>query len=79
MSTKLKTPVEGFSGVVAGVTFVNGEGETDDPSVLPYFERHGYTVAAEKKAAPAADKKTPAPKASEKKAAPAADPAAPAA
>lgn len=44
--TKIETPVKGFSGSVAGVTFTNGVGETDDPTALGYFRRRGYTVEA---------------------------------
>lgn len=40
----VKTPVEGYTGTVAGVAFDDGVGETDDPRALAYFERHGYTV-----------------------------------
>ena len=42
--TRIETPVKGFSGSVAGVTFTNGAGETDDPVALGYFRRRGYTV-----------------------------------
>lgn len=39
---RISTPVTGFSGVVAGVTFVNGEATVTE---LPgYFLRHGYKV-----------------------------------
>lgn len=37
-----RTPVEGFQGVIAGVTFVDGVGQTDDDNAIAYFERHGY-------------------------------------
>lgn len=46
----VKTPVEGFNGTVAGVTFVDGVGETDDDNALAYFARHGYDVADDKPA-----------------------------
>ncbi len=42
--TVVSTPVKGFSGVVAGVRFVDGRGETESPSALAYFRRRGYTV-----------------------------------
>lgn len=42
--TKITTPVEGFTGQVAGVAFANGVGETDDPIALGYFERRGYGI-----------------------------------
>lgn len=40
----IATPVKGFSGVVAGVTFTNGVAKSDDPVALAYFVRHGYQV-----------------------------------
>jgi len=40
----IKTPVEGFTGLVAGVHFVDGVGKTDDESAIAYFERQGYGV-----------------------------------
>lgn len=46
----VETPVEGFTGTVAGVAFADGKGETVDPMALAYFERHGYTVTGGKKA-----------------------------
>lgn len=49
----VRTPVEGFTGDVAGVRFEKGVAEvsSDHPS-LAYFVRHGYTVAAEEKPKP---------------------------
>lgn len=44
MAPKITTPVEGFTGDVAGVTFANGVGETDDPIALGYFARRGYSI-----------------------------------
>ncbi|MBP2522267.1 hypothetical protein J3A74_001375 [Rhodococcus sp. PvP104] len=41
----MKTPVEGYNGKVAGVSFVDGVGETDDANALAYFIRHGYKVS----------------------------------
>ncbi|MCK2024057.1 hypothetical protein KZC52_14045 [Microbacterium sp. kSW2-24] len=40
----IKTPVDGFTGLVAGVHFVEGVGKTDDESAIAYFERQGYGV-----------------------------------
>jgi hypothetical protein len=37
-------PVEGFSGVVVGVQFKDGTGETAEPAQIQYFTRHGYKV-----------------------------------
>lgn len=47
---KITTPVKGFNGTVAGVEFVNGEGETTDSNAIAYFNRHGYTVEEPKPA-----------------------------
>lgn len=48
----ITTPVEGFTGVVVGVHFKDGAGETDNASAIQYFERHGYTVTAGEDPAP---------------------------
>lgn len=41
----IHTPVKGFSGLgVAGLMFVDGKAETDDPAVIAYAQRHGYRV-----------------------------------
>lgn len=42
--TQISTPVKGFNGIVAGVSFANGVGETDDEAAIAYFTRHGYVV-----------------------------------
>ncbi|GGD33119.1 hypothetical protein GCM10010915_11880 [Microbacterium faecale] len=47
---KITTPVKGFTGKVAGVSFVDGKGETTDKAALAYFRRHGYGVDAAEKA-----------------------------
>lgn len=52
----IKTPVEGFNGLVAGVHFVDGVGTTDNESAIAYFERQGYGVGDE----PATDPTDPA-------------------
>lgn len=41
------TPVEGFTGTIAGVSFANGVGEADDENTLAYFTRHGYGIGAQ--------------------------------
>ncbi|UOQ58102.1 hypothetical protein MUN78_04450 [Leucobacter allii] len=46
MAPKVQTPVKGYTGKVAGVTFADGVGETEDPAALAYFERHGYEIGA---------------------------------
>lgn len=40
----VRTPVEGFSGVVVGVQFTDGVGEADEDSQLAYFARQGYDI-----------------------------------
>lgn len=40
----ITAPVKGFKGLVAGVQFVDGVGETTDANALNYFRRHGYTI-----------------------------------
>lgn len=40
----IRTPVPGYTGEVVGVEFVDGVGESGEPSQLAYFRRHGYTV-----------------------------------
>lgn len=46
----ITTPVEGFTGVVIGVTFADGKGETKDDAKIAYFRRHGYGVSETEKA-----------------------------
>lgn len=41
---KVTAPNGAYNGVSAGVAFVDGVGETDNPLALTYFRRHGYTV-----------------------------------
>lgn len=47
---KITTPVKGFTGTVVGVTFSDGQGETENEAALAYFARHGYTVESTEKA-----------------------------
>nr|DAI89264.1 MAG TPA: hypothetical protein [Caudoviricetes sp.] len=47
---KVYSPNKSYTGVTASVPFCNGQGETDDPYLLEWFEKHGYEV--EKPAAP---------------------------
>lgn len=42
---RVTTPVKDFTGTVVGVSFTHGAGETDDPTALAYFARHGYTTS----------------------------------
>ena len=71
----VRTPVEGFSGDVAGVTFVDGEAvgfadpvpSTEDQararyaSAMAYFRRHGYIIEATAPPVAAADPEEQAP------------------
>lgn len=50
---KVTAPSKEFTGKRGSVAFVDGVAETDDPSMLAYFRRHGYDVEV-------AEKKTPA-------------------
>lgn len=45
---RIYTPVKGYSGVSASVTFTNGVGETSDVRLLEWFQKHGYQVEEEK-------------------------------
>lgn len=65
---KITAPVKGFNGIVVGVTFTDGVGNTKDGAKLPYFNRHGYTVDGPK-APTDADKAKAEKEAAEKKAA----------
>ncbi|HLT68578.1 MAG TPA: hypothetical protein VKZ72_00345 [Acidimicrobiales bacterium] len=43
----VRTRVEGWSGVVAGVTFVDGQAEVDEtehPAAVRYFRQAGYHI-----------------------------------
>jgi hypothetical protein len=44
---KVYAPNKQYTGVSAGVTFINGIGETSDPHLLEWFREHGYTVEDE--------------------------------
>ncbi|WP_300733689.1 hypothetical protein [Pseudomonas sp.] len=41
---KIYSPNKAFSGVVVGVPFHNGEGKTDRPAAIAYFQRAGYQI-----------------------------------
>ena len=41
---KIYAPVKDFNGFRNNVRFVNGVGETNDPSAIKWFETHGYKV-----------------------------------
>lgn len=44
MAVKIYAPNEDYSGSSAGVTFVNGVGETDNLYLIEWFKDHGYKV-----------------------------------
>ena len=41
---KIYTPVKGYNGVSAGITFRDGVGETSSAHLIKWFSKHGYTV-----------------------------------
>lgn len=55
--TKVYAPVKAFTGVRAGVAFLNGVGECDDTSVVAWFKARGYTVDTGQEAASKSDSK----------------------
>lgn len=42
ITLRIQTPVKGFTGEVAGVSFVDGFGETEDENAIAYFIRQGF-------------------------------------
>lgn len=46
---KIQTPVKGYTGIIAGIPFVNGIGETENKWAIQWFKRKGYKVIEEKK------------------------------
>ena len=57
---RVTTPVKGFTGTVVNVQFTDGVGETDNPTALAYFARHGYTIGGEEQNTDPAPADTPA-------------------
>lgn len=51
---KVFTPNKEYNGISAGVTFVDGVGETADPHLLEWFKNHGYEI----KESPETEKKS---------------------
>ena len=47
MAVKIYAPNEDYTGSSAGVTFVNGVGETDNLYLIEWFKDHGYKVDEE--------------------------------
>lgn len=41
---KIYAPNKNYTGVSAGVSFVRGVGETNDPHLIDWFRRKGYRV-----------------------------------
>ncbi len=41
---KIYAPNKQYTGISASVAFANGRGETDNPELIKWFERSGYTV-----------------------------------
>ncbi|MGF7050410.1 alpha/beta superfamily hydrolase [Paenibacillus sp. DS2015] len=41
---KVYAPNKQYIGLSAGVSFVNGIGESDDPNVIEWFRDHGYEI-----------------------------------
>jgi len=46
---KIQAPVKGYTGIIAGIPFVNGIGETENKWAIQWFKRKGYKVIEEKK------------------------------
>lgn len=44
MKCKITTPSKGYTGVIAGIPFINGEAETEDNWLISWFTEKGYTV-----------------------------------
>lgn len=41
---KVYAPNKRYTGIIAGVSFVNGVGETDDNWLMQWFKEKGYTI-----------------------------------
>lgn len=46
---KIIAPNKEYTGISAGVLFVNGIGETENPCLLSWFDEHGYQIEKETK------------------------------
>lgn len=42
--TKILAPNKQYTGVSASISFVNGEGSTENPYIIEWFKKHGYEV-----------------------------------
>lgn len=45
--TKIYAPNKRYTGLIAGVSFIDGVGETDNQYFIRWFEEKGYTVESE--------------------------------
>ena len=45
--TKIYAPNERYTGKIAGVSFINGEGETENEWLIQWFKNKGYRVVEE--------------------------------
>lgn len=54
---KVYAPVKAFTGVRAGVAFLNGVGECNDPNLLAWFKARGYTIEAKQEGASRSESK----------------------
>ena len=45
---KIYAPVKDANGIYASVRFVNGVGETNNPALIEWFRKHGYSVEESK-------------------------------
>ena len=46
----IHAPNREYTGLSAGVPFINGEGKTEDPYLIEWFRTHGYIVEEEEPA-----------------------------
>ncbi|WP_453992118.1 hypothetical protein [Bacillus nitroreducens] len=53
---KITAPNKGYTGISAGVAFVNGEAETNDKWLIAWFKNKGYEVEDNKKSKKASKK-----------------------
>lgn len=54
---KITAPNKEFTGKRGQVAFVDGKAETDDPTMVAYFKRHGYEVEGSAKSGSKSDQK----------------------
>ncbi len=46
---KIYAPNKDYTGIVAGVVFKEGRGDTDDSRMVEWFKEKGYKIVEEKK------------------------------